>query len=355
MVTGGNYMICAKCGAEIQNNQKFCHNCGAENTHYMSISNVETNISENDTFNRDVMINYLSNIRTLEFAKNKLDTEINHLEYTINSLGIKKKIEKKWVRASFLLPLILFIWLLIITLTVHQQRINRINMSPEMKSFVERQELYSYRDSDSIFDEIYNLINSATIAATKSMFTEQLLAIAAVLCAIISVYSAISIQIRYKRNVNNDKKRIEAEIQKKQICTNNLTSKKTELEKVEQLLNKAYNINLIPFKYRNIYAIYFLYDYISTSMVTLKEALYHCDLDGLSNKLDTVIKQQQDTIIEIAKTNAYNQKMVKQNELMLRHAIETERNTALAAQYSAIAAINTDIITQMQRYYYKNE
>ena len=47
--------------------------------------------------------------------------------------------------------------------------------------------------------------------------------------------------------------------------------------------------------------------------------------------------------------------MVKQNELMLKHAIETERNTALAAQYSAIAAINTDIITQMQRYYYKKE
>ena len=90
-------------------------------------------------------------------------------------------------------------------------------------------------------------------------------------------------------------------------------------------------------------------------MVTLKDALYHCDLDGLSNKLDTVIKQQQDTIIEIAKTNAYNQKMVKQNELMLKHAIETERNTALAAQYSATAAMNTDIITQMQRYYYKKE
>ena len=316
---------------------------------------METNIGINNTFNKDVMINYLGNIRTLEFAKNKLNTEINHLKNTINSLGIQKKIEKNWVRASFFVPLILFIWLLIITLMIHQERVNRINMEPEMREFVERQELYAYRENDSVFDAIYNLIDSVGDTLSKSIYTESLLVIATVLCAIAFVYSMISIQIKYKRNVSNDEKRLKSELQKKKICTDNLAIKKTELENTERLLDKAYSINIIPFKYRNIYAIYFLYEYISTSMATLKEALYHCDLDEISSKLDTVINQQQDTIIEIAKTNAYNQKLVKQNESILQHAIEIEKNTVLAAQYAAIAAINSDTIAQVQKYSFKNE
>ena len=150
-------------------------------------------------------------------------------------------------------------------------------------------------------------------------------------------------EIRYCRYVT-----IYEELEEKERLNSCLPSLKNEIDKVEALLTDAYSINIIPSKFRNIYAAYFLYDFISTSTASLNEALLHCDLDTIQQKFDEVIQQQEAMIMELAYQNALNEKIVRQNEQILGHAIQTENNAALAAQYTKIAANNTGVVAAIQ-------
>lgn len=117
---------------------------------------------------------------------------------------------------------------------------------------------------------------------------------------------------------------------------------KSEYDKSEELLNNAYSLNIIPKQFRNIYAIYYLYDFITTSDTSLSTALLHCDLNEIKQKLDTVIKQQQKIIINQAVMVAQNQTIIKQNTEKLHKLASIEQNTERAAQYSQIAANNAE-------------
>lgn len=94
--------------------------------------------------------------------------------------------------------------------------------------------------------------------------------------------------------------------------------------------------------YINIYSIFYLYDYLSTSQESLQSALLHYNLEEIKTRIDEVISQQSEIILQQAIQTAHLEVIENQNTKILKHAAETEQNTALAAQYAQIAANNAE-------------
>ncbi len=315
-------MFCFNCGKEINNNQKFCRYCGAKNevdNDLTSSSNEILNDTQsqqiNTVFNRDVLNNYLYNIRTLEFSKNSLLNKKQIVLQQINSLGYSNYANRKY---SFDLSGYGDIWGCCVGLVFIEVIVGAL--------------LNWIFDVSWIF-----IIGCITVAI--------LIALGITMVGLIEDFNK---KKNFDEAVRQDDIRVINELKKREQLNNHLPDLEAEIDKIENLLTESYSVNLIPSKFRNIYAAYFLYDFISTSTASLNEALLHCDLDTIQEKLDTVIQQQEEIIMELAYQNALNEKIVRQNEQMLGHAIQTENNTALAAQYTKIAANNTGVVAAIQ-------
>lgn len=118
-----------------------------------------------------------------------------------------------------------------------------------------------------------------------------------------------------------------------------------DINETTELLQKAYSANIIPLQFRNIQGVYYLYDYLSTSNQTLSEALMQCNLEAIKEKLDNVIKLQSKSIIQQAQANA---EIMAQNERILSAAQATMQNTAEAAKYAQISAVNSALSLKLQ-------
>lgn len=121
-----------------------------------------------------------------------------------------------------------------------------------------------------------------------------------------------------------------------------------ELKKVEMLLEKVYNANVIPGHYRNMYAAVYLYDYFGKSRSDdLDIALNTFVLEQIKEKLDVIIQQQADIILgqrimmvtqqkaleEQREHNAYLQKKARR----IAESME-ERNQYLSMIESSVSA-----------------
>lgn len=317
-------MFCSNCGHQLNGTQKFCQYCGTENLMNSNTEIVEqpynpmiiNEQAQNHSFNRDVLNNYLYNLRVLEIAKNKLLKIKSDTLNKISYLGISK------LKNS--------------PLSIDYEAIGSFGALAAIAFFAEL-----------IIGKIICWIFECEFA-----FFGVLMAITVIATIIFTIYViAQDIKDNNEHNLRaiEDEQRVSIEnTEKEHLVSEEVPNIENEIEKVETLLAEAYSINIIPLKFRNIHAIYFLYDYISTSTATLNEALFACDLNTIQEKLDTIISQQQEIIMELAYSNALNQQIIKQNEQILQHAIATENNTALAAQYSKVTATNTGVIAYIQ-------
>ncbi|SEK99239.1 hypothetical protein SAMN02910353_01667 [Ruminococcus sp. YRD2003] len=113
-----------------------------------------------------------------------------------------------------------------------------------------------------------------------------------------------------------------------------------EKKAVGALLAKAYSANIIPQQFRNIQGVYYLYDYLSTSNQSLSEALMQANLESIKQKMDKMIQLQSVQIIQQAQTNAKLGQLIEISE-------DIRMNTALAAKYAEIAAINSALNAQL--------
>lgn len=111
----------------------------------------------------------------------------------------------------------------------------------------------------------------------------------------------------------------------------------------EQLLKKAYAADIIPLQFRNIEGVYYLYDYLSTSKQSLSEALMQANLEAIKQKLDQMIKLQSVQIIQQAQANARLGRIMEFSEA-------TMNNSAVAAQYAQIAAVNSAVTAKLAAY-----
>ena len=317
-------MFCINCGKEINDNQKFCRYCGTKNEIDNDLTSSNSEILNNTqsqqmntVFNRDVLNNYLYNTRLLEISKKKLTNKRNLLIQRIDSLGhiqVEHKNLFGWIDWAGIGS----IWGCCIGIVVIELIIGKL--------------------LNWIFDTEWDFIIGCIVAAI----------VLSIIISLGSLLSDVGEINKHNREAAMDEIRVANELEEKERLNSCLPSLKNEIHKVEALLTDAYSINIIPSKFRNIYAAYFLYDFISTSTASLNEALLHCDLDTIQQKFDEVIQQQEAMIMELAYQNALNEKIVRQNEQILGHAIQTENNAALAAQYTKIAANNTGVVAAIQ-------
>lgn len=82
--------------------------------------------------------------------------------------------------------------------------------------------------------------------------------------------------------------------------SNTLTQCRQERERIAALLEQVYNVNVIPGRYRDVYAIAYLYDYFSCSQETdLSMALNTYVLEQIKDRLDRLIRNQEETILTL--------------------------------------------------------
>lgn len=118
-----------------------------------------------------------------------------------------------------------------------------------------------------------------------------------------------------------------------------------EMDSFNKILNKAYSQNIIPLQFRNLTGVFYLYDYLSTSNESLSNALMQCNLEAIKQQLDKIIRLQSKAIIQQAQANAA---LYEQNQRILEAAQATMENTAVAAKYAQISAINSILELRMK-------
>ena len=116
----------------------------------------------------------------------------------------------------------------------------------------------------------------------------------------------------------------------------------SEYRKVYELKKNYYDQNILAKPYRNLPALIYIYDYISTSSASLSETLLHEHIDygikKIVERLDYIIKQNQAIIFNQHRQEARNQTMIDQNQKMLSTLRRTEANTEQTAQYEKLSA-----------------
>lgn len=118
----------------------------------------------------------------------------------------------------------------------------------------------------------------------------------------------------------------------------NLNDCKTHLAEAQQLRTQLYNVNVIPSKYRNAYAAYYLYDYFNTSREDdLTQVLQTMLLEEIIKRLDKVIEQQENIIIGQQRTMAMMEQQNKETEQhrrsVMNHIAKIEQNQEQQTDY----------------------
>lgn len=126
---------------------------------------------------------------------------------------------------------------------------------------------------------------------------------------------------------------------------NNMLS---QLREVEKNLSDAYSVNIIPNRYRTIYAAYYLYDYFSSCQETdLDKIVQTMLLDQIVAKLNRIIDQQTEMILHqrmaLAKQDEHMEKLQQSHNAQLRAMAQIEQNQALQTNYLDMLDTNTRI------------
>lgn len=118
-----------------------------------------------------------------------------------------------------------------------------------------------------------------------------------------------------------------------------------ELKKAKDIRNKLYAINWIPVQYRNIRVAYYICDMVTTSSISIDEALKYFllqetnnKLDAVLNRLDDIIYNQKTIIMNQAITKSQNQRIINNNKAMISKIASIENNARLASEYSQVSA-----------------
>lgn len=109
---------------------------------------------------------------------------------------------------------------------------------------------------------------------------------------------------------------------------------KQERDRIDILLDQVYDANIIPRRYRDIYAAVYLYDWFSTSQADdLDMALNMFVLEEIKEKLDIIIARQSESILNQRIMLANQQKSLEQQQ---RHS------AMMRSKLNRIAASNEE-------------
>lgn len=335
-------MFCYKCGCQIADNARFCPNCGASQDATNTLVQ-----SESKDLDREAIQIYLSNILGLECIKIKLDND-----YAVFSKQLKYEEDNNYIQ-NFKFGSG-YIWLLyngVFQVGVFRENDSILAYTGE---FLNREQM---REGNGFVDYVYGqrivehrgtfcwgIIDDKSLPIMKdpsfwsdvggSNFISQKLLRSNARDVFLEVYS------RFK---NTAPPKYEKRLKEVVVpLRNKVQGVSDEWKKANELLQEAYSINIIPQQYRNIHAIWFIHDFIKTSNESLTTALLHCNLDEIKQKLDTIIYQQKEIIINQAIMMAQNDKLIEQNQSSLSKLASIEQNTERATKYAEIASNNAE-------------
>ena len=107
-----------------------------------------------------------------------------------------------------------------------------------------------------------------------------------------------------------------------------------EKAKIVSLQEKNYNLDIIPAYYRNIAAIYYIYDIMSSSNASLEEIFFNEDteygIQHIADKLDYIINLNYESAIQNRREEAINQQMLKMNKEMLKQLVNKEKQDLIS-------------------------
>lgn len=116
-----------------------------------------------------------------------------------------------------------------------------------------------------------------------------------------------------------------------------------ELNHAVELLEKEYDLNIIPTKFRSLEAAYYIYDYFASSNERLSDILLQLNLDEIKSKIDTIIQNQQTIILNQSIQIAQNEDLLAQNQKALKMLTSIANNSAQTLKWTQIAANNAEV------------
>lgn len=349
-------MFCSKCGCQLNDAAAFCHKCGTKISMPVEQNNNAVKKAKTVELDREALQIYLYDILTLECVRNKYNAKLNRIKNQLSSTG--NYFEKRY------------------TLTGDEawkggrDDLYFLYKNGENYIFVRQDPLYGtyamteqgnsmpFRDWNSYTSEFrkssyfLNIEKNFKDLSGLSMWSSWPVTNESGFFAKRS--KASKARDAFLRCYEDFKKIADSGLENtnrnREVLQNNYNGITKELDVVNKLLRKEYDLNIIPSNFRNITAVYYLYDFIKTSNQSFTTALMHFDLHEIKSKLDIVIQQNQEIIIQQAYIISQNQRTIEQNQACLkrlsnleRTASNIENNTAQAATYSSIAANNSEV------------
>lgn len=147
----------------------------------------------------------------------------------------------------------------------------------------------------------------------------------------------------WRQNLERHDMEIEQKCEPIKVMIANLEQ---EVRTIDILLNKVYSANLIPSRYRDIYAAVYLYDWFSTGMSDdMDMALNTYVLEQIKSRLDTIIRNQAEQIINqraILANQARSMNMIERNAQQMRERV-SRMNASLEQQNVYLKMIDSNV------------
>ena len=273
---------------------------------------------------RSTLINHLADLRALEIAREKILSTLKRNNARIHNLGYSGTFQKPNFKHVYIVPPAITLGVLVAIFI--------------MFFVAEGGEL-------TLDKKIISLFTNMVIGAL----------IGGVALFIIMFSSASSNMKRYKENIENDKQRVENEIRIRNTLANENYTAQNKLKEVNDLLSETYSLNIIPQQYRNIQGVCYLYDYLSTSQQSLESAFLNYNVNQINIRMDQVIAQQSEMILQQYITNSRLKAVEAHNIRMINQLENIQANSAEAARQAAITATHAKAITFFEGYnFFKN-
>ena len=345
-------MYCHKCGTQLPDDAVFCIKCGAKISNSFNQETSLTN-SDNDSLDKKAVEIYLGNVRSFEYIINKQKRQISELNNRMRQINTAQYVKGyKCKDPDYKRTLERHLFFLYDSpsddIYLAGWRSQHSNYwTPVLKGFHVKPNSSFLLDYISIEKNTFLLNDRKYWNHHTGIFAESIFKRKSMLDAWLNFVNCSYED--FKANCKNDLKR--------QIENHNALSIKQsgiseEMKKFNGLLDKMYSLNIIPDPFRNIYAVHYLYNYISTSNQTLENAMLHCDLEQIKQKLDKIIQQNEEIIINQSILMSQNQKIIQDNQSYLSKLSSIEKNTAKTADsaerasiYAEIAASNAEACT----------
>ncbi len=337
-------MFCINCGTNIPDNAQFCSSCGCQISN-KSISPASTTANAIYQPSYNEVKEYLSYAKKLETNRLELITTKNQLQNRINRLGFRQEFSAPtsdsaaafiafgWKTFLIVLPIGLIVAAIV-------------------------------SNNGDIFANLLSIITIVLIFFNTELLINAGIALGCAIAAgtlvgaVAAFFSSFEHKKRcqeYRKAVAADNKRVENEQQQIGFLQTQQAEIDRKIAEIESVMSDFYSLNIIYPKYRNLIPIVTLYEYFESGRHTTLSDAYNKYEDELLHKtiiekLDVVIsrleqiRQNQNALYEaILESNSIAERICQQSDTLIASNKMIEKNTALAAYHSKIAADNSTI------------